>query len=160
MSAEIPLHEFSPLQNAERCSAFQLGSSLFNRLQDVCDHLGFGLGALRALAVQAHANVAGFEVATTDDEHRVDFGFFRVGDFALDRVGAEIGLDTDFAAAKFVGDLFPVGNEIVIGIQGQDADLFGREPEREIAGVMFDQKANETFVRAEGRAVNAEWRLL
>ena len=41
----------------------------------------------------------------------------------------------------------------------QNADLFGREPEREVAGVMLDQEADETFVRAERRAMNAERRL-
>ena len=42
----------------------------------------------------------------------------------------------------------------------QDAHLLGREPEREIAGVMLDQEADETFVRAERRAVDAERRFL
>ena len=31
---------------------------------------------------------------------------------------------------------------------GQDADLFRGEPEREVAGVMLDQEADETLVRA------------
>ena len=42
----------------------------------------------------------------------------------------------------------------------EDAHLFGREPEREIAGVMLDQKADEPLVRAERRAMDAERRLL
>jgi hypothetical protein len=37
-----------------------------------------------------------------------------------------------------------------------DAHLLGREPEREIAGVMLDQEFDETFVRAERRAMNAK----
>jgi hypothetical protein len=28
-------------------------------------------------------------------------------------------------------DVFGVGDEIVVGVERQDADLFGREPERE-----------------------------
>src|SRR5256714_1927116 len=43
---------------------------------------------------------------------------------------------------------------------GQDADLLGRKPEREIASVMFDEKADETFVGAERRAMDAERDLL
>ena len=43
---------------------------------------------------------------------------------------------------------------------GQDAHLLGREPEREVAGVMLDEEADETLVRAERRAVDAERRLL
>ena len=31
---------------------------------------------------------------------------------------------------------------------GQDADLFRREPEREVAGVMLDQETDETLVCA------------
>src|SRR5204862_3920367 len=38
----------------------------------------------------------------------------------------------------------------------QDAHLFGCEPEREIACVMLDQKSDETFMRAERRAMNAQ----
>ncbi len=42
----------------------------------------------------------------------------------------------------------------------QHAHLFRREPEREIAGVMLDQKADEPFMRAERRAMDAQRRLL
>src|SRR5438105_1255290 len=42
----------------------------------------------------------------------------------------------------------------------KDPDLFGCEPEREVAGVMFDQEADETLVRAEWGAMNAERRFL
>ena len=42
----------------------------------------------------------------------------------------------------------------------EDADLLGGEPEREVAGVMFDEEADEPLVRAERRAVNAEGGLL
>jgi len=39
-------------------------------------------------------------------------------------------------------------------------DLVGREPEREIPGIMLDEKADEPLVRAERRAMDAEGRLL
>src|SRR5207244_2552206 len=38
----------------------------------------------------------------------------------------------------------------------QNAYLFRRQPEREVAGVMLDQKSDEAFVRAERRAMDAE----
>ena len=36
----------------------------------------------------------------------------------------------------------------------------GDEPKREIAGVMLDQKSDETFVRAKRRAMNADRNLI
>src|SRR4051794_10265868 len=43
---------------------------------------------------------------------------------------------------------------------GKDADLLRVEPKREVAGVMFDQKPDESFVGAERGAVNAEGNFL
>ena len=37
---------------------------------------------------------------------------------------------------------------------GDDSDLFGREPEREISPEMLNEHAAETLHRAKGRAVN------
>src|SRR4029077_7384100 len=42
----------------------------------------------------------------------------------------------------------------------KEGDLLGGKPEWEVAGVMFDQEADETFVGAERGAMNAERRLL
>ena len=41
-----------------------------------------------------------------------------------------------------------------------DPHLFRRKPEREVAGVMFDEETDEPLVRAQRRAVDAERRLL
>jgi hypothetical protein len=38
--------------------------------------------------------------------------------------------------------------------------LLGREPEREVAGVMLDQETDELLVRAGRRAVDAQRRLV
>ncbi len=66
-------------------------------------------------------------------------------EFAADFFGAEFGLDGAgvFDERGFVAD-------------GEDADLLGREPEREVAGVVLDEEADETLVRAERGAVDAE----
>ena len=55
-----------------------------------------------------------------------------------------------------LGWLCGVVDERLFVADGQHAHLLGREPEREVAGVMFDEEADETLVRAERRAVDAE----
>jgi len=48
-------------------------------------------------------------------------------------------------------DVFGVGDEIVVGVERQDADLFGREPQREVAApavAVFDKEALK-LVRTE-----------
>ena len=67
---------------------------------------------------------------------------------------------TKAGGAELLRDVFGVGDEIVVGVEGQDADLFGREPDREIAGIMFDQETDEPLVRAEWRAMKAQRRFL
>src|SRR5438477_4845269 len=42
----------------------------------------------------------------------------------------------------------------------ENANLFGREPEREIAGVVLDQKSDTTFMGAEWGPMNTKRRLL
>ena len=55
---------------------------------------------------------------------------------------------------------FGVVHQRLVLADGQHAHLLGREPEREIAGVMLDEKADEPLVRAQRRAMNAQRRLL
>ena len=43
--------------------------------------------------------------------------------------------------------------------EGEDADLLGREPEGEVAGVVLDEEADEALVRAQRGAMDAERRL-
>ena len=66
-------------------------------------------------------------------------------ELGADFVGAQFGLNGAgvFEERRFIADR-------------QDADLFRREPEREVAGVMLDEEADETLVRAERRAMDAE----
>jgi hypothetical protein len=42
----------------------------------------------------------------------------------------------------------------------EDAHLFGREPEREITGVMLDQESDEPFMCSQWRAMNADRNLV
>ena len=102
----------------------------------------------------------GFHVAISDHEHGVDFHLLGVGDLGFDVVAAGIELGADLVGAEFGLNCAGVFEERRFIADRQDADLFGREPEREIAGVMLDQEADETFVRAERRAMDAERRLV
>ena len=95
----------------------------------------------------------------------MDTQLFRVLNLRLDGIVAEIGAHADHLAAQFVGDVLRVfhkrgGRRIVFRTDGDDAHLVRREPEREVAGVMLDQEADEAFVRAERRAMDAERRLV
>ena len=94
--------------------------------------------------METDADHAGFQVARADDEHGVDFALFGVGDLGVDRVGAEVGFHAHLAGAKFLGDGFRVFHErgrrrIAFRTDGEDANLFGREPEREVVGAMIEQ---------------------
>jgi hypothetical protein len=78
-----------------------LGAAVADGFEDGGYDFGFGFGALVAFAVEADADVAGFEVARADDEHGVDFGFLGALDFAVDFVGAKIAFGADLLGAEF-----------------------------------------------------------
>ena len=99
-----------------------------------------------------------FQIALADDEHRVHFGLFGALDLAVDLVGAR-RVRRGHAGAEFAHNLASVKRFSFIA-NGQHAHLFGSKPEREIAGVMLDQEADEAFVSPERRAMDAERRLL
>ena len=142
---------------SERDALF-LGASLFDRLQDAGDDFGARLGAKVSLAMDADADRAGFEVATPDHEHGVDFHLLGSGDFGFDVIVARVELGTDFVGTQFGLDGAGVFEERCFVADGQDTDLFRREPEREVAGIMLDQETDESLVRAQRRAMNAERR--
>ena len=119
-----------------------------------------GLGAEIAFAVDADADGVGFHVAVADDEHGVDFHLLGVRDLGFHVIAAGVELGADLMGAEFGLNCAGVFEQRRFVADREDADLFGREPEREVAGVMLDEEADETFVRAERRAVNAERRLL
>jgi hypothetical protein len=128
-------------------------------LEKVRNHFRFRLRAEVAFAVQAYRDIAGVQVATADDEPGVDAQLFRVLNLRLDGIAAEVGAHANHLPAQFVGDVLRVshqrgGRGIVFRADGEDADLFGREPEREVAGVMLNQKAGESFVARQMALVN------
>src|SRR5947207_10173109 len=71
-------------------------------------------------------------------------------------VGAGVELGADLMGAKLVEDRARVIEERSFIADRKDSDLLRVEPEREVARVMFDEKADETFVGAERRAMDAE----
>ena len=119
-----------------------------------------GLRAEVAFAVDADADGAGFHVAVADDEHGVDFHLLGVGDLRFDVVAAGVEFGADLVGAQFGLDGAGVFEQRGFVADREDADLLGREPEREVAGVMFDEEADETLVRAERGAMDAERRLV
>ena len=90
------------------------------------------------------------------DEHGVDFHLLGRRDLGLDLIVAVVELGADLVGAELALNGAGVIDQRRLVADGQNAHLFRREPEREIAGVMLDQKSDETFVRAKRRAVNAE----
>jgi hypothetical protein len=80
---------------------------------------------------------------------------FRVGNLRLERRGAEIRVHAHHVRAPFGHDGFGEVDQRVVVIERDDAHLFRREPEREIAGVMLDEEADELLMRAERRAMDA-----
>ena len=55
--------------------------------------------------------------------------------------------------AQFAVKFLLLEPERFVVVEGQHAHLLGREPEREVARVMFDQEADEALVRDERRAI-------
>ena len=149
---------------AEIAEGFQSGKSLrpafFGGGDDVRDDFRARLRAQVALTVNAHAHVSGFQVAVADDEHGVDLRRFGLEHLALDVVAGGVDLGADACGAQFALDAARVFHEQFFVAQRQHAHLHGREPEREIPGVMLDEEADEALVRAERRAMDAQRRLV
>ena len=102
----------------------------------------------------------GLHVARADDQHGMHLRCFGALDFAVDLVGAVIAFGADHVDTEFLHDGFGIVHQRFIVADRENTHLFGRKPEREIAGVMLDQKADEPFVRAERRAMDAERRFI
>jgi hypothetical protein len=133
---------------------------LFDGLQNVRDHIALRLRSDVTLAVQTHRDVPSLHVTRADDEHRVHLRLFGALDFAVDFVGAVIAFGADHVRPQLSRDFLRVIHQRRFLADGEDAHLFGREPEREIAGVMLDEKTDEPLVRAERRAMDAQRRLV
>ena len=125
-----------------------LGVALFDRGEKIREHFSAGLCAEVTPAVDTDADSVSFHVAVTDDEHRVDFHLLGTGDLGFDVVAARVELGADFVGAQLVLNGARVFEERRFIADWEDADLFWREPEREVARVMLDQETDETFVCA------------
>ena len=88
--------------------------------------------------VETHAHRARFHVTPADNEHRVDAQLFRIPNYCLDRIVAEVGAHAGSLAAQFPGDVLRVfhergGREILFRADGDDAHLIRRERAEKIA---------------------------
>jgi hypothetical protein len=101
--------------------------------------------------VDAHGDGVGVLLALADDQDVMDPGLLGALDPAHQLVVAEFHLGAHLPGAKFVHEALPVVD--LRFCHRQDADLVGRQPEREVAGVMLDQETDEPFVPPERRAV-------
>ncbi|MFM1944954.1 MAG: hypothetical protein RI897_3936 [Verrucomicrobiota bacterium] len=106
--------------------------------------------------MEAEGDVAGVFFTSADDEHGMHLGLFGALDFAVNFVGTEVAFHADPGGAEFLDDGVGVIDEGFFITDGEDADLFRGEPEGEVAGVMFDEEADEAFVGSEGCPVDAE----
>ena len=135
-------------------------SSFPNRHQNIRHHFALRLCTDVAFAVETDTDGVGGHVARADHQHRVHLRLLGLLDFAVDFVGAVIALGADHARAEFLDDGLGVIDQRLLVADREDADLFGREPEREVAGVMLDQETDETLVCTERRAMDAQRRLV
>ena len=83
--------------------------------------------------------------------HSVGLGAANPG---ADLVGSRVEFHTHFVLSKFSGDRLRAIHLVVA--KRQHSHLFRREPEREVACVVLDQKGDEPLVCAQRGAVNAE----
>src|SRR5262249_2474517 len=135
-------------------SRLLLRGSFADRLQDPSNDLVPWFDAHIPLPMYPHGNGAGVLLLLADDQHGVDAGFLGAQDAALELVVAEFELGADHRGPQLVDDASGVV-ELRLG-DGEDAHLIGREPEREVAGVVLDEEAYKSLVGAQRRAMDAQ----
>jgi len=89
-------------------------------------------------------------------KHRVDFHLFGALDFAVDVVAGSCRSQRELVVRAV--RLRSTSNIRALSRHRRWAKchLLGDNQEREVAGIVLDQKSNKTFVRAERRTVDAE----
>src|SRR6266498_4311668 len=133
------------MQIKKRRNPEKLRPPLLNRLQNIRNDLSLRLCAEVAFAVEANGNVASFHVARADDEHGVHFRLLGPLNLAVDLVGAEVAFGANHVGAELGYNALRIVHQRFIVADGEDADMLGREPEREVAGVMIDEEADEAI---------------
>ena len=93
-----------------------------------------------------------------DDEQRRDFRQRMLADLVVDLLVAQVDFDAQAGTARGGGD--HLGVFVAFRGDGGDDGLHRRQPERKIAGEMFDQNADEAFHRAADRAMHHHRHLL
>lgn len=91
---------------------------------------------------EAHGDIAGRHVLRPNAQHRVDAQLLRVGDFRLERCGAEIRIHANHVRAESARDSSLFGrdgpdivDQRVVVVERDAAHLIRREPQREIAPI-------------------------
>ena len=82
------------------------------------------------------------------DEHIRDLLTLRFADLVADLLVAQVGLDAQPGLLQTVGDSCLAYSCGAVG-DGQDLDLHRREPQRERAGIVLGEDADEALDRAE-----------
>ena len=93
-----------------------------------------------------------------DHEQCRDFRQRMFADLVVDLLVAQVDLDAQAGAPR--GGCDHLGVFVAFGGDGGDDGLHRRQPEREIAGEMLDQDADEALHRAADRAMHHDRRLL
>ena len=100
----------------------------------------------------AHGNRVAFRFLIAEDEHIRDLLALCLADLVADLLVAQIGLDAQASLLQTVGNVLGVVVRAVS--DGHDLDLHGREPQRERAGIVLGEDADEALDGAEADAVD------
>src|SRR5579863_3343224 len=106
----------------------------------------------------AYGDGAGFGFFCADDEHVGNFLELGVADFGRELFVAVVEMDANVVALQSFGGVLGVVGDFFA--DGADLDLDRSEPEREGAGVMLDQNAEEAFDGAEQGTMDHEGLML
>src|SRR5229473_3197694 len=118
------------------------------------DKFGEGLGAEVAFAAMANGDGAGFGFLGADDQHVGNFLELRVADFGGQLFVAVVEMRAEIVALQSFSDVLGVVGDFFA--DRADFHLHRREPQREGAGIVLDQDAEEALDGDEQRAVHHE----
>ena len=97
-------------------------------------------------------------LALADDEQQRDLGQAVFAHLVVDLLVAKVGFDANSGRGELRRDFLRI--DVGIGHDGRDHRLDRRQPQRELAGMMLDQDADEALERAEDGAVEHQGMML